>query len=34
MMCNEVNNVHILFTNSELYTHDAKAFPHGRFSEK
>jgi hypothetical protein len=27
MMCNEVNNVHILFTNSELYTHDAKSFP-------
>lgn len=27
MMCNEVNNVHVIFTNSEPYTHNANPFP-------
>lgn len=26
-MCNELNNVRVIFTNSELQAHDAKSYP-------
>lgn len=27
MMCNELNNVRVIFTNSELQAHNAKSYP-------